>query len=111
MKDPMKVLDVGSTAFSRLVDERVTCPFLGSAIATSKLPVRNDVDNPHASIEDLRRLGNTGGGDLIDVLIFLANENHALMRGSADKLDENVPYGLFSGTPGSQGSHPGIAAS
>ena len=61
-----------------------------------------------ASIEDVRRLGNSGGGDLGDLLVMFASGNHAFMRGDDGKLSKKVPNGLFSlELPGSQGSHPG----
>jgi len=91
-----------------LVEKKATCPFIGSAVAQDRLAVRNDVQNPLASIEEVRGLGNTGGGDLGDLLVFFATGNHALMRGNSGKLDNPVPSGLFSlEFPGSQGSHPG----
>jgi hypothetical protein len=72
------------------------------------LPVRHDAENPLASVADVRRLGNTGGGDLDDLLVFFAEGNHARMRGPSGRLDTPVPPGLFSlELPGSQGSHPG----
>jgi len=90
------------------VEKKATCPFIGSAVAQDRLAVRNDVQNPLASIEEVRGLGNTGGGDLGDLLVFFATGNHALMRGNSGKLDNPVPSGLFSlEFPGSQGSHPG----
>jgi hypothetical protein len=70
--------------------------------------VRNDADNPLASIEDIRTLGNSGGGDLGDFLVLFAAGNHAFMRGADGKLDAPAPANLFSlELPGSQGSHPG----
>jgi len=67
---------------------------------------------PRASIEDVRLLGNSGGGDLGDLLVVLASGNHAFMWGDDGKLSERVPNGLFSlELPGSQGSrHSGITA-
>ena len=93
---------------TRLVESRATCPFIGSAVAQGSLPVRNAAKNPLAGIEDVRRLGNTGGGDLGEVLALFASGNHAFMLGESGKLDTPVPSGLFSlELPGSQGSHPG----
>ena len=88
--------------------KKVACPFLGSAVHQKFLAVRGDAANPLASIEDVRRLGNSGGGDLGDLLVMFASGNHAFMRGDDGKLSEKVPNGLFSlELPGSQGSHPG----
>jgi len=91
-----------------IVATKVACPFIGSAIAQGQLVVRNDANDPLAGIEDIRRLGNSGGGDFGDLLALFANGNHAFMRGDSGKLDRPVPGGLFSlEFPGSQGSHPG----
>ena len=91
-----------------LVEKKATCPFIGSAVAQGKLVVRNNASDPLASIEDIRGLGNTGGGDLGDLLVVFASGNHAFMRSNSGKLDKPVPNGLFSlEFPGSQGSHPG----
>ncbi len=94
-----------------IVDKKAACPFLASAIAMGQLPVRNEVTNPLASVDDVRQLGNLGGGDLGDLLVLFAKGNHAYMRRPAGRLDEEVPPGLFSlELPGSQGSHPGHSA-
>jgi hypothetical protein len=90
------------------VEKKATCPFIGSAIAQGKLSVRNDANAPLASIEDVRKLGNSGDGDLGDLLVLFASGNHARMLGETGKLDKPVMSGLFSlEFPGSQGSHPG----
>jgi hypothetical protein len=108
MTNPSATLDLDGRALSDIVEKRVTCPFLGPAVATGALPVRNDAGNPLASVEDVRRLGNAGGGDLGDLLVLFAAGNHALMRGPQNQLDVTVPNDLFSlELPGSQGSHPG----
>jgi hypothetical protein len=103
-----EVLPFSPAALSEIVEKKATCPFIGTAIAGGNLPVRNEPTNPLACIGDLRRLGNSGGGDLGDVLVFFATGNHAFMRGPDGRLDQKVPDGLFSlEFPGSQGSHPG----
>ena len=93
----------------QIVETKVTCPFLGSAVQEQLLPVRGVADNPLAKIEDVRMLGNTGDrSDLGEQLVFFAEGNHAFSRGASGKLDQPVPEGLFSlELPGSQGSHPG----
>ena len=106
--DPQKIVELSEGEKKLLVERKATCPFIGSAVAQGDLAVRNDVQDPLASIEDIRRLGNTGGGDLGDLLVLFASGNHAFMRGDSGKLDIEVPSGLFSlEFPGSQGSHPG----
>jgi hypothetical protein len=91
-----------------LVERKATCPFIGAAVAEGQLPVRNDAKNPLARIEDVRRLGNTGGGHLGEVLVLFASGNHASMRDDSGELKQPAPEGLFSlDFPGSQGSHPG----
>ena len=93
---------------SQIVQTKATCPFIGTAVATGVLPVRNAADNPLASVDDVKELGNTGNGDLGEVLQLFATGNHLLMRGSSGRLDTKTPVGLFSlEFPGSQGSHPG----
>jgi hypothetical protein len=93
----------------RIVETKITCPFLGSAVNLEILSVQGEAGNPLASIDDVKGLGNTGGGDLGDLLVLFAEGNHAFMRGgSGATLDVPVPSGLFSlELPGSQGSHPG----
>jgi hypothetical protein len=99
---------LGPEAISKIVQTKAACPFVGAAVATGKLRVRNETTNPLASIEDVRRLGNSGGGDLGEVLAVFATGNHAFMRGPNDRLDQKTPEGMFSlEFPGSQGSHPG----
>jgi hypothetical protein len=106
--DPSTALQLGAEARAEIVQKKATCPFVGTAVATGHLPVRNDAANPLAGIEDVRRLGNTGRGDLGDLLVLFATGNHAFMRGADRRLDREVPDGLFSlEFPGSQGSHPG----
>ena len=106
--DPNKVAELSVDEKDLLVEKKATCPFIGSAVAQGKLAVRNSAKNPLASIEDVRKLGNTGRGDLGDLLVVFATGNHAFMRGDSEKLDKEVPSGLFSlEFPGSQGSHPG----
>jgi len=106
--NPNKLVELSGEEKALLVERKATCPFIGSAVAQGQLPVRNDAKDPLASIEDVRRLGNTGGGDLGDLLALFASGNHAFMRGDSGKLDKSVPSGLFSlEFPGSQGSHPG----
>lgn len=106
--NPNQPVELSGDEKASLVEQKATCPFIGSAVAQGKLPVRNDAKDPLASIEDVRRLGNTGGGDLGDLLVLFASGNHALMRSDSGKLDKSVPSGLFSlEFPGSQGSHPG----
>lgn len=108
MGNPNEVVKLSDEERASVVERKATCPFIAAAIAQGQLPVRNDANNPLASIEDVRRLGNTGGGDLGNVLVLFANGNHASMRGDSGKLDEPAPDGLFSlEFPGSQGSHPG----
>jgi hypothetical protein len=108
MSDLNKPVELSREEKLSLVERKAACPFIGSAVARGQLLVRNDVKNPLASIEEVRRLGNTGGGDLGDLLVLFASGNHAFMRDESGKLNKAVPSGLFSlEFPGSQGSHPG----
>ena len=106
--DPNAALTTTDEITDHMVRTKVTCPFLGSVVHQKFLAVRGDAGNPLAGIEDVRRLGNSGGGDLGDLLVIFASGNHALMRGEDGKLNKKVPIGFFSlELPGSQGSHPG----
>ena len=58
--DASKVVELSPEARDALVEKKATCPFLGSAVAEGKLAVRNAAENPLASIEDVRKLGNSG---------------------------------------------------
>ncbi|MDB5101082.1 MAG: hypothetical protein JWM80_5503 [Cyanobacteria bacterium RYN_339] len=88
--------------------KKATCPFIGAAVASQGLTVRNSAASPLAAIDDVVALGNTGGGDLGKLLKLFASGNHAFMQGADGHLDAPVPAGLFSlDFPGSQGSHPG----
>jgi hypothetical protein len=105
-EDPSAMVTISDEERRLLVERRATCPFIGSAIAQGKLDVRGNAGNPLAAIDDVRRLGDSGGGDLGDLLAFFASGNHALMLGDSGKLDTQVPAGTFSlEFPGSQGSH------
>jgi len=106
--DPNRIVHLTGEEKTRLVEEKVTCPFVGSAVAEGKLAVRNELKNPLACIDEVGRLGNTGDGDLGDLLVVFAAGNHARMNGGSGKLDTQTPNGLFSlEFPGSQGSHCG----
>src|SRR6476620_12141954 len=86
--DPNTALTLTDEVSDQMVRKKVTCPFLGSAVHQKFLAVRGDADNPLASIEDVRRLGNSGGGDLGDLLVMFASGNHAFMRGDDGKLSK-----------------------
>ena len=95
-------------ARQHMVQTMVTCPFLGPAVAMQRLAVQAGFSSPLADIEELRALGNSGGGDLGDLLVVFASGNHLAMRDAAGALSTRVPVGLFSlELPGSQGSHFG----
>lgn len=93
--NPNKIVELNGDEKALLVERKATCPFIGSAVAEGDLPVRNAAHAPLASIEDVRKLGNSGGGDLGDLLVLFASGNHAFMQGDAGKLDKPVPAGLF----------------
>ena len=106
--DPNTAVALNDNEKEQLVEKMITCPFVSSAVAEGRLTVRNRADDPLASIEDVRDLANTGGGDLGDLLVLFATGNHAFMRGDSGKLDQPAPSGFFSlEFPGSQGAHPG----
>ncbi len=103
-------IELSDSARADLVKKKGTCPFMGAAVASKNLPVRNSADKPLANINDVAALGNTGkGSDLGELLKLFAEGNHAFMPGmTPGKLDKPVPEGTMSlDLPGSQGSHPG----
>ncbi|MBI3548042.1 MAG: hypothetical protein HY078_03210 [Elusimicrobia bacterium] len=100
--------DATDEKLREITHKKATCPFLGAAVALKQLVVRNSADKPLAGIDEVVALGNSGGGDLGEVLRVFAQGNHAFMPGAAAALDQPVPAGLFSlDLPGSQGSHYG----
>jgi hypothetical protein len=103
------VVELSDSQRAEVVKKKATCPFVGTAVATGALPVRNSPDKPLASIDDMVKLGNTGkGSDLGDLMKIFAQGNHAFMPGMSGKLDKPVPDGTLSlDLSGSQGSHPG----
>lgn len=108
MEDPNTPVDLSDDERALVVERKATCPFIASAVAEGQLRVRNSAGDPLASIEEVRALGNTGGGNLGDLLVLFARGNHAFMRGDSGRLDKDIPGDLFSlDFPGSQGSHPG----
>ena len=66
-QDPNAIVALTAAETGRLVETRAACPFIGSAVAEGKLGVRNSAEDPLASIEEVRKLGNSGGGDLGEV--------------------------------------------
>jgi hypothetical protein len=91
-----------------MVDARVTCPFVGSAVLGGLLPAAGAPDAPVARVAELAALGDTGGGDLGAILAFFARANHGWLPGADRSAASLLPDGLFSlDFPGSQGSHPG----
>jgi len=102
------LIELSEVERAMVVEKKATCPFIGAAVAQDQLPVRNDKQNPLASIEEVRELGNRGGGHLGEVLVLFASGNHSRMRDDSGGLNAQVEEGLFSlEFPGSQGSHPG----
>jgi hypothetical protein len=90
-----------------MVERRVTCPFVGSAVLEGVLRSSGTMDAPVASIDALADLGDSGGGDLGFVLAFFARANHGYVPNPGGARLP-LPNGAFSlDFPGSQGSHPG----
>lgn len=105
-KDPVPL----STEERNEVAERMaTCPFVGAAVATGQLQLLNTAENPLASIDEIARLGDLGGGDLGSrVLKLFARGNHSRWVVGAKGVDPLVPAGTFSlQFGGSQGAHAG----
>jgi hypothetical protein len=102
-------VELSDSQRAEVVKKKATCPFIGAAVATGDLPVRNNAEKPLASIDDVAKLGNTGkGSNLGELLKVFAEGNHGFMPGMSGKLDLPVPKGTLSlDFPGSQGSHAG----
>ena len=62
--DPNSALTFTDKVRDQMVCTKITCPFLGSAVHQNFLTVRGDSNNPLASTEDVRRLGNSGGSKI-----------------------------------------------
>jgi len=106
--DHNEVAELSDDERTLVVEKKATCPFIGAAVAQRHLPIQNGAEDPLARIEDVKRMGNTGGGHLGEILVLFASGNHARMRGESGELNKPVPDGLFSlEFPGSQGSHAG----
>ena len=91
-----------------IAHKMATCPLVGTAVATGRLPVLESADRPLAGIADVAALGDSGGGDLgTHVLSLFARGNHSRRLGGEGK-GGLVPEGTFSlQFGGSQGAHPG----
>jgi hypothetical protein len=109
MPEDLATIELGEAERAELATRKVTCPFLGAAVASGALAVRQSAERPLASLDDVVALGNSGpGSNLGELLWMFAKGNHALMPGASGRLDEPVPATAFSlDLPGSQGSHPG----
>ena len=98
---------------NQIAEKMATCPFVGTAVATGQLKVLNSAENPLASIDEIARLGDLGGGDLgTHVLKLFARGNHSRWVMPADNVDAFVPTGtfslLFGGSQGAHAGHSGI---
>jgi hypothetical protein len=93
----------------QIAEKMATCPFVGTAVAAGQLSVYNSPQNPLAAIDEIGRLGDTGGGDLgTKVLKLFARGNHSRWLLPTNNTDPFVPSGLFSlQFGGSQGAHAG----
>lgn len=92
-----------------IAEKMATCPFVGTAVATGLLQVLNTPDNPLASIDDIARLGDSGGGNLgTKVLKLFARGNHSDILNADAGVNRRVPPGTFNlQFGGSQGAHAG----
>ena len=105
----MPVLDLIPDQRDAIASRKATCPFSGPAIRSGALPVHGTPGRPLASVSDVARLGDTGGGSLgSQVLTVFAVGNHGRVPDAAGRFDAPAPDGFFSlDFPGSQGAHPG----
>ena len=92
-----------------IAEKMAACPFVGTAVASGRLQVLNSAENPLASIDEIARLGDLGGGDLgTRVLKLFARGNHSRWVAPPEDVGTLVPMGTFSlQFGGSQGAHAG----
>lgn len=92
-----------------IAEKMASCPFVGAAVSTGQLQVLNTAETPLASIDEIARLGDLGGGDLgTHVLKLFARGNHSRWLATANGNNLFVPPGTFSlEFGGSQGAHAG----
>lgn len=102
-------LTLSSEERKEIAEKMATCPFVGTAVATGQLSVFNSSDTPLATIDEIVRLGDLGGGNLgTHVLKLFARGNHSRWVISKNGDDTFVPDGMFSlHFGGSQGVHAG----
>jgi len=105
-KDPVSL---AREDLNEIAERMATCPFVGAAVATGQLQVLNTAESPLASIDEIARLGDLGGGDLGSrVLKLFARGNHSRWVVPMQGTDPFVPTGTFSlQFGGSQGAHAG----
>ncbi|MBI2376613.1 MAG: hypothetical protein HYV07_21635 [Deltaproteobacteria bacterium] len=105
----LKPAKLSEAQLGQIATKKAVCPFMGSAVKSGDLPVRNSAEKPLALVSDVVALGDSGGGNLGSrVLSIFARGNHDKMLGVSGKLDAQVPTGSLSlDLSGSQGSHPG----
>ena len=105
-KDPVSL---AREDLNEIAERMATCPFVGAAVATGQLQVLNTAESPLASIDEIARLGDLGGGDLGSrVLKLFARGNHSRWVVPVQGIDPFVPTGTFSlQFGGSQGAHAG----
>ena len=105
-KDPVSL---AREDLNEIAERMATCPFVGAAVAMGQLQVLNTAESPLASIDEIARLGDLGGGDLGSrVLKLFARGNHSRWVVPMQGTDPFVPTGTFSlQFGGSQGAHAG----
>jgi hypothetical protein len=105
----MDTIELSVEQRESIAKKKATCPFMGSAVRSGDLGVRNSAERPLAAVEDIMVLGDSGGGDLgRKVLQLFAVGNHSRMPGPSGEFDAPTPPGLMSlDLTGSQGAHPG----
>lgn len=105
----MDTIELSAEQRQSIATKKATCPFLGSAVSSGALGVRNSAERPLAAIEDVVALGDSGGGDLgRKVLKLFATGNHSRMPDPSGAFSLPTPPGTMSlDLAGSQGAHPG----
>lgn len=104
----MEKLALSADELDDIIEKKINCPFLGSAVRHGTLHVRSTAERPLARVEEVHELGDSGGGNLGWLLAFFARGNHCRVPDVNGAFNQHTPDGLFSlDLPGSQGAHPG----
>jgi hypothetical protein len=87
---PLQQLQPTAQEIAAIVQRKTVCPFLGAALTSRLLPIFSTLRSPYTLATSIRDLGNTGGGDLGDVMYNVAVVNFPNPEVLDDELDEKA---------------------